>query len=108
LGVWLTPEEVALYLDVPYPEASGRLDDATAAAIALIEGRRTDLDYTDATTVPKNVIEGTKWMAAQFFQTRNAPSGYVGYGDETQLYDALGARRAEILRMVGWRRPGVF
>jgi hypothetical protein len=43
--------------------------------------------------------------AAQLWQTRNAPSGYSGYGDETTLYDALGARRAEILRLIGWRRP---
>jgi hypothetical protein len=26
-------------------------------------------------------------------------------GDETFLYDSLGARRAEIMRMLGWRRP---
>ena len=43
--------------------------------------------------------------AALVYQTRNAPSGFAGYGDETMLFDALGARRAEVMRLLGWRRP---
>jgi len=112
---WLTPEEVALYLDVPYPDPTGRVDGSTNAVIALVERRRSDL-FTggDSTAVPPvpavfvpgdDVHEGAKLWAAQMFQTRNAPSGYAGYGDEATLFDALGARRAEILRLVGWRRP---
>ena len=102
---WITPEEVATYLDVPYPDEDGRIDGATLAVKAAIERRRSDLIFTDATTVPEDVRQGSIYWAAQMFQTRNAPSGYAGYGDETTLYDALGARRAEILRLVGWRRP---
>ena len=44
------------------------------------------------------------WTAL-VYQTRNSPSGFAGYGDETVLFDALGARRAEVMRLLGWRRP---
>ena len=47
---------------------------------------------------------GIFW-AALIYQTRNAPSGFAGYGDDTMIYDALGARRAEVMRLIGWRRP---
>lgn len=107
-SVWITPEDVAKYLDVPYPDSSGRIDGATFAIVDAIERRRSDLDFTDASTVPEDVRQGSIMWAAQVYQTRNAPSGYAGYGDETTLYDALGARRAEILRLVGWRRPVLF
>lgn len=100
---WLTPEEVAGYLDVPYPDEDGRIDLSTAAVKAAVERRRSDLDFT--VPVPGDVHAGAIMWSAQLFQTRNAPSGYAGYGDETTLYDALGARRAEILRLIGWRRP---
>jgi hypothetical protein len=48
---------------------------------------------------------GSIVWAALFYQTRNAPSGFAGYGDDTAMFDSLGARRAEVMRMVGWRRP---
>jgi len=114
---WITPDEVALYLDVPYPDASGRIDLATAAVQAAVEARRSDLIVPgDPAAVPptldtfvptEDVHAGAIYWAAQLYQTRNAPSGYAGYGDETTLYDALGARRAEIMRLLGWRRPVV-
>jgi hypothetical protein len=99
---WLTPDEVARYLDVPYPEDSGRIDGATAAAKAAVERRRSDLDFA---AVPEDVHQGAIMWAAQMFQVRNAPSGYSGYGDDTQLFDSMGTRRAEIMRLIGWRRP---
>ena len=109
---WITPQDVALYADRVYPSGDsamdGRIDGATFAVKAAIEERRSDLDFSDRALVPENVRQGSIYWAAQLFQTRNAPSGYAGYGDETSLYDALGARRAEILRLVGWRRPGLF
>lgn len=103
---WITPDEVAVYMDVPYPDESGRIDGATAAAKAAVEQRRSDLDFT-AVPVSEDVHQGAIMWAAQIYQTRNAPSGYAGYGDETTLYDALGTRRAEIMRLIGWRRPVV-
>ena len=55
-----------------------------------------------------DVRTGSILWAAILYQSRSAPSGFVGYGDETQLFDTLGARRAEVLRLIGWRRPVAF
>jgi hypothetical protein len=106
MAAWpITPDDVAAYLDVPYPP-DDRLDLSTAAVVAAVEGRRSDLKVDGAMdTVPGDVHAGSIMWAAQLYQSRNAPSGYAGYGDETTLYDALGARRAEIMRLIGWRRP---
>jgi hypothetical protein len=105
---WITPEDVATFLDVPYPDDAGRIDGATFAAKAAIERRRSDLDFTDITTVPADVRQGGIRWAGLMFQSRNAPSGYPGYGDETAMFDALGSQRSEIMRLIGWRRPGLF
>jgi len=109
LADWLTPEEVAAYLDIP-----GAPDDnltlSTAAVKAAVERRRSDLfdTATPPVFVPgDDVHTGAIIWAALVYQTRNAPSGFAGYGDETQIYDTLGARRAEVMRMIGWRRPVV-
>jgi hypothetical protein len=104
---WLTPEEVAAYLDVP-----GAPDDnliaSTAAAKAAVERRRSDLELEHVDAVaPADVHLGAMLWAGLLYQSRSAPSGFAGYGDETQLYDALGARRAEVMRLIGWRRPVV-
>lgn len=103
---WLTPEDVAAYLDIP----SGDDDNlilSTATVKAAVERRRSDL-YRGEPPVfsPNDEVRGGSIMwAALVFQTRNAPSGFSGYGDETALLDTLGARRAEVMRLIGWRRP---
>jgi|SRR5262245_11734347 len=107
---WITIEDVAGYLDLP---AASPDDDnlvlATAAIKAAVEGRRSDL--WDRTVDPAvfnpgdNVRTGSILWASILYQSRGAPSGFAGYGDETQLFDPLGARRAEVLRLIGWRRP---
>lgn len=105
---WLTETDVAEYLDLP-----GGSDDnlalSTAAVKAAVERRRSDLALTDPDTiVPGDVHGGAVMWAALVYQTRNAPSGFAGYGDETQIFDALGARRAEVMRLIGWRRPVAY
>ncbi len=104
---WLTPEDVAAYLDLPGdPAADDNLLLSTAAIKAAVERRRSDLWQADGTfSVSDEVKGGSVLWAALMYQARNAPSGYAGFGDETMLFDSLGARRAEIMRMVGWRRP---
>lgn len=104
---WITPEEVAAYLDIP-GAPDDNLTASTAAAKAAVERRRSDLalDIPDA-TAPGDVRLGTMIWAGLLYQSRSSPSGFVGYGDETQIYDALGARRAEVMRLIGWRRPVV-
>ena len=104
---WLTPEQVAAYLDLP-----GTPDDnlvaSTAAAEAAVERRRSDLHLDDVGAVaPADVQLGATIWAALLYQTRSSPSGFSGFGDDTQLYDVLGARRAEVMRLIGWRRPVV-
>jgi hypothetical protein len=101
---WLTVDDVAAYLDIPTSD-DDNLALSTAAVKAAVERRRGDLDYTDAESVPGDVRGGSIMWAALVYQTRNSPSGFAGYGDETVLFDTLGSRRAEILRMIGWRRP---
>jgi hypothetical protein len=104
---WLTADEVAAYLDLPGdPAADDNLQLAVATVKAAIERRRSDLGLTvDGATCPLDVHGGAVMWAALVYQTRNAPSGFAGYGDETVLFDSLGARRAEVMRLVGWRRP---
>jgi hypothetical protein len=105
---WLTVSDVAVYLDLPGDQSgNSNLVDSTAAAIAAVERRRSDLVTGEPPvfTPPADVRLGGLLMAASLYQSRGAPSGFTGYGDETQIYDALGARRAEILRLIGWRLP---
>ena len=106
---WLTPDDVGAYLDLP-PAAVATDDNlalATASVKAAIERRRSDLNVGDPPifTPPADVKGGAVMWAALVYQARNAPSGFAGYGDETMLFDSLGARRAEVMRLVGWRRP---
>ena len=107
---WITVEDVAGYLDLP-GDVSGddNLALSTAAAKAAVERRRGDLMAGDPPVfVPgDDVRTGAIIWAGLIYQTRNAPSGFAGYGDETALFDALGARRAEVMRLIGWRRPVV-
>jgi len=103
---WLTVEDVAGYLDLPTSD-DDNLALSTAAVKAAVERRRSDLWLGDPSVfTPGDEVRGgaIRW-AALMFQTRNAPSGFSGYGDDTMLLDALGANRAEIMRLIGWRRP---
>jgi hypothetical protein len=106
---WLTVEDVAAYLDLPGDASTDdNLALSTAAIKAAVEGRRSDLwtkDDPPAFAPRDDVRAGSIIWAALVYQTRNAPSGFAGYGDETMLLDSLGARRAEVMRLVGWRRP---
>ena len=113
---WITAADVAGYLDLPGdPAADDNLFLATATVKAAVERRRHDLwtggdpaaipPIPDVFTPSDEVRGGSIMWAALVYQTRNAPSGFAGYGDETALLDTLGARRAEVMRMIGWRRP---
>jgi hypothetical protein len=109
---WLTPDDVAGYLDIP---ASSVADDdnlalSTAAWRAAVE-RRHPSYFDDAVppvyVPPADIRLGAIRAAGLTYQSRNAPSGFAGYGDETMLFDSLGANRAEIMRQLRWRLPTV-
>jgi hypothetical protein len=105
---WLTIEDVAAWLDLPLADpGDDNLVNSTAAIKAAVEHRRSDLDFAavDFAVVEANVKQGSAMWAGILYQTRSAPSGFAGYGDETAIFDPLGARRAEVLRLIGWRRP---
>lgn len=105
---WLTVTDVAAYLDLPGdPTLDDNLVLSTATVKAAVERRRSDLNVGDPPvfTPGDDVRGGAIMWAALVYQTRNAPSGFAGYGDETMLLDSLGARRAEVMRLLGWRRP---
>lgn len=107
---WITPDDVAAYLDLPTAD-DDNLALSTAAIKAAVERRRSDLwtaatDSAPAEFVPGDDVRGGAIIwAAIMFQARSSPSGPPGYGDETMIFDVLGARRAEVLRFVGWNRP---
>ena len=103
--VWLDPADVAAYLDVVYPDDDGRVDMCTSAVVAAVEQRRSDLDFT--APVPADVHAGSIMWAAILYQARSSPSGFSGFGDNAVLYDSLGARRTEVMRLIGWKRPVV-
>lgn len=103
MAEWITAEDVELELGLdvlPDP----RLDRAVAAVRAAVERRRPELDFTDDGSIDADVRAGAIAWAALLFQTRSAPSGFAGYDAETALLEA-GSRRAEILRLLGFRRP---
>jgi hypothetical protein len=101
---WLEPEDVAAYLELE--EVDQRLEDATAGVKAEVERLRSDLVFTGAAEIPANVIYGSILWAALFYQQRNAPSGFAGYGDGADIVgDVLGSKKADIYRLIGLRRP---
>jgi hypothetical protein len=106
---WITTDDVAAYLDlIVGPGGDDNLDLSTAVVKAAVEGRRSDLWTADDPPVftPTETVRGGSIMwAAILYQARSSPSGPPGYGDETMIFDTLGARRAEVMRLVGWRRP---
>lgn len=107
MGDWLTPDEVAGYLDLP-GAPDDNLTASTAAAVAAVERRRSELGLDVAGVVaPADVKLGAMIWSALLYQLRSSPSGFDGFGDDTQIYDALGARRAEVMRLIGWRRAVV-
>lgn len=109
---WLTPDDVGAYLDLPagVVAADDNLALVTAAVKAAVERRRSDLWTGDppAFAPGEDVRTGSIIWSAILYQTRSSPSGFTGYGDETTMFDPLGARRAEVMRLVGWRRPVLF
>jgi hypothetical protein len=101
---WITADDVAAYHDWPGPPEQ-RLLDATAAVRAAVERRRSDLDFSDGELVAADIRLGAIRWAGLIFQARGAPSGFTGYDEQSTMFDALGAQRAEIMRLIGWRRP---
>lgn len=103
---WITPDAVAELLGDGVDPAEPRLVMATAAARAAVEERRSELALDTLTDVdaPANVRAGAIMWAALIYQTRSAPVGFDGYDAESAFADA-GSKRAEIMRLLGWRRP---
>lgn len=102
---WITPDDVAEYLGTVAAD-DPRVVRSTAAVKAAVEQRRAELTFTDDTTVPENVRLGATMWASVMVQQRSAPSGFEGYDAELALADA-GSKRAEIFRLLGFRRPVV-
>ena len=104
---WITPADVAEELGGDADPLDARLGFFTAAIRAAVEERRADLAFADAATTPEHVRKGSIMWAALLYQQRSAPSGFDGFDAETALADA-GSKRAEINRLIGWRRPVIF
>lgn len=104
MAEWITPADVAEPLGADVTDEW--LIFSTAAVKAAVEERRYDLAFADAATTPDHVRAGAIMWAGLMFQQRSAPSGFDGYDAESALVDA-GSKRAEIMRLLGWRRPTV-
>lgn len=110
---WLTPDDVAAYLDLPSSSVAGddNLSLSTKAWAAAVERRHpsylVDVNGVPTYVPPDDIRLGAIRAAGLTYQSRNAPSGFTGYGDETMLFDSLGANRAEIMRQLRWRLPTV-
>ncbi|MGI9116381.1 MAG: hypothetical protein ACR2JV_01940 [Gaiellales bacterium] len=101
---WIEAEDVKTYLDLE--DVDARLTEATLAVKAEVERLRSDLDFSGSTQIPASVIFGAILWAALFYQQRNAPSGFSGYGDGADIVgDVLGSKKADIYRFIGLRRP---
>ena len=106
---WITPDDVAGYLDLPPSSVAGddNLALSTAAWRAAVERRHPSYFVDGVYVAPADIRLGAIRAAGLTYQSRNAPSGFAGYGDETMLFDSLGANRAEIMRQLRWRLPTV-
>jgi hypothetical protein len=105
---WITPDDVAAYLDLPPSSVAGddNLALSTAAWKAAVERRHPSYFDTAAPPVyfpPDDIRLGAIRAAAMTFQARVTTS----VGDETGLWDSLGANRSEIMRQLRWRLPTV-
>jgi hypothetical protein len=99
---WIEPEDVAAQLDLL--ETDTRLEQCTEAVKIEVERLRSDL--APYTTMPANVHYGAVLWAALYYQHRNAPSGFAGFGDGADLVgEVMGSRKADIYRLIGLRRP---
>lgn len=102
---WITPDDVLAFLDeVGTP--SENLVLSTAAWRAAVERRHPS--YFDAAdpavyAPPDDIRFGTIRAAAMTYQARVA----TNVGDESGLWDSLGANRAEIQRQLRWRLPTI-
>lgn len=109
-NTWLSPERVAARLEGGVDVADETLIGACDGIAALVSTRRSDLDFTDASTVPDDVMEGSVQWAALTYQQRNSPTGFAGFGDvgdgfATAWTGIDPSKRAEIRTLVGWYRP---
>lgn len=101
---WLEATDVQNYLELD--EVDDRVETATAAVKSEVERLRSDLNFSGSAEIPASVIYGAILWAALFYQQRNAPSGFAGYGDGADIVgDVLGSKKADIYRFIGLRRP---
>lgn len=106
MGDWLASSDVSEYLGAMSDPA--RVDDATAAAKAYVEGRRSDLelDLLEAGEAPADVFLGSILYAALIYHARVSPTGYAALGDGA--IDIPGdptLSYARAMRLIGSRRP---
>jgi hypothetical protein len=102
----ITDTQVAEYLG-PMSDPD-RVTDATNAAIAYVESRRSDLaaDWFSTGTAPNDVFLGAIIYASILYNQRNSPTGFAAFGDGAiDVTGEPGYPRA--MRLIGWRRPVV-
>lgn len=81
-----------------------RIADATAAAVAYVEARRSDLDFTGQ-AAPDDVWLGAVIYAGILYSQRASPSGFAAFGDGAGIDVAGDPAYPRAMRLIGWRRP---
>lgn len=78
---WLTPAEVAAFAKVDDVDGNQALTWATAAAVALVEDKRPDLQSNQAAgfRATDDVRMGTMLLAARLYERRGSLLGVAGY-----------------------------
>ena len=100
---WITAQEVADRLNLSQPDQ--RCVESTAAAVAYVERRRSDLRLQDGTFNPDaDVVEGTKQYAAHIYAQKGSPGGFSAYGDGMGDYTPS-IMPALVQRLIGVKRP---
>lgn len=84
-----------------------RLADATAAAMAYVEARRSDLDLAGSPDPPPEDVKlGAVIYSSLLYQAKASPTGYSAFGDGAMdLTGDQSQAYMRAMRLVGMRRP---
>lgn len=99
----ITTDDVQRYLG-PLADVD-RIGEATASAVAYVEARRSDLDFTAG--APDDVWLGSVIYASILYSQRSSPTGMAAFGDAAGIDLSADPAYPRAMRLIGWRRPVV-
>lgn len=104
MPVWpITTDDVQRYTG-PMADAD-RIADATAASVAYVEARRSDLQLAAGLDAPGDVWLGAVIYAGILYAQRSSPSGFAAFGDAAGVDVTGDPAYPRAMRLIGWKRP---